>query len=82
MDSSTRLGSVLGGTQPSIYVLDVDYDVAGFARVFADDTKAAYVVEMADDAAIMQKDIDAKVEWSKIWEMVLNADKCKVMHLR
>ena len=47
---------MLGGTLPLIYVIDVDDDVAGFARVFADDTKAAYMVKMADDAAIMQKD--------------------------
>ena len=81
VDSSTPQGTVLGGTLFSIYIVDIDDDVAGFVRKFADDTKAANVVETEEDARVMQNDINVMVEWAKEWKMEFNADKCKVMHL-
>ena len=81
VESSTPQGTVLGGTLFSIYIDDVDDEIESFARKFADDTKAANVVETEGDARRMQRDVDKLMEWAKTWRMVFNAEKCKVLHL-
>ena len=79
--SSVPQGTVLGGTLFTIYIYDVDDGVVAFVRKFADDTKGANVVENLCDAEQMQRDIDSMMEWGREWEMVFNAEKCKVLHL-
>ena len=81
VDSSVPQGTVLGGTMFNIYVDDIDEDVEGFVRKFADDTKDANVVECQSDAEKFQKDIDAMVAWAERWEMAFSVEKCKVIHL-
>ena len=81
VESSTPQGTVLGGTLFNVYVDDVDDDVVGFVRKFADDTKEASVVENEEDAEQLQRDIDAMAKWASEWEMCFNVEKCKVLHL-
>ena len=47
----------------------------------ADDTKAVRKVANDADQQSMQTDIDLLVQWSDTWQMLFNADKCKVMHI-
>ena len=79
--SSTPQGTVLGGTLFTVYIDDVDDDVTGFFRKFADDTKGANIVENRNDADRMQQDINAMMEWGRKWEMSFNVEKCKVLHI-
>jgi len=51
-----------------------------FCKLFADDTKLLAVIRDSKDIDIAQKDLDALVNWSKVWKMKFNEDKCKVMH--
>jgi hypothetical protein len=39
------------------------------------------VLRSADDAKLLQEDIDRAVERSEKWLMLLHMDKCKVMHV-
>ena len=79
--SSVPQGSVLSGTLFKLFVNDIDDGVEFFTRKFADDTKMARVVEEEEDAAALQRDIDAMMKWAKTWGMVFNVEKCKVMHV-
>ena len=81
VSSGVVQGSVLGGTLFNIFIDDIDEAAEG-ARVwkFADDTKAARVVESAEDGEEMQRMIERLAEWADTWGMEFNAKKCKVMH--
>jgi len=50
-------------------------------KLYADDSKLIRVIRSQMDAVRLQNDIDAAVEWSHIWQLPFNVDKCKVMHV-
>ena len=60
---------------------DIDDCVESSTRKFADDTKVAKIVEVEEDSAAQQKDIDLMMRWAETWGMVFNVEKCKVMHV-
>ena len=45
-------------------------------------TKIYHTVYSDEDISALQYDLCNLVEWSKEWQMLFNADKCKVMHVR
>ena len=47
---------------------------------FADDTKLFHKVSSIEEHEKIQNDLHKLVEWSNIWQMKFNADKCKVLH--
>ena len=84
--SGVMQGSVLGGTLFNLFVDDIDEAIRiaicrAIMAKFADDTKAAMIVENEDDAKAMQELIDELSRWAEKWGMVFNAKKCKVMHV-
>lgn len=83
--SSVVQGSVLGGTLFTVYVNDLVRkfpEIAELiAKLFADDTKVAQVVETNEDAERLQRIIDELSKWAKEWAMTFNVKKCKVMHV-
>ena len=80
--SSVLQGSVLGGTLFNIYIDDIsEIFVESLARIFADDTKAAQIVETAEDGRKMQELIDKVAAWASKWRMTFNAKKCKIVHV-
>ena len=52
-----------------------------FCKLFADDTKLIAVIKDNLDYATLQCDIDKLVDWSKLWRMSFNEDKCKAMFI-
>ena len=80
--SSVIQGSVLGGTLFNVYIDDiVEIIVEAFARIFADDTKVAKLVESVEDGGRMQELIDELGRWAVKWRMSFNASKCKIVHV-
>ena len=79
--SGVPQGSVLGPLLFIIYINDIDDCVAGKILKFADDTKIYHTVYSDEDVSDLQSDLCNLVEWSNEWQMLFNADKCKVMHM-
>ena len=79
--SSVVQGSVLGGILFDIFIDDID-DATLEALVwkFADDTKAAKIIETEDDGKKMQDIVDSLAAWAERWGMAFNVKKCKVLH--
>ena len=80
--SSVVQGSVLGGILFDIFIDDID-DAAMEALVwkFADDTKAAKIIESEEDGRRMQIIIDGLGSWAEKWGMAFNVKKCKILHV-
>ena len=47
--------------------------------MFADDTKIYRQITSRSDALKLQSDINSLEEWSKIWQLHFNHDKCHVL---
>ena len=80
-ESGVPQGTVLGGPLFTAYVKDINEWIRAFLRKFADDTKAAAIVNNQVDADRFQKDIDGLLAWAESWVMEFNQAKCKIMHL-
>merc|ERR1712035_290847 len=74
-------GSVLGPLLFLVYINDLDIGVGSKISKFADDTKIASTVQDAQDNFKIQRDLDRLVAWADKWQMELNSQKCKVMHI-
>jgi ribonuclease P/MRP protein subunit RPP40 len=82
--SGVPQGSILGPTLFVIFINDIDLalDLTDlFLSKFADDTKAARVVDTDAEAARLQNDLDGFAQWAREWQMLFNVDKCKVIHV-
>jgi len=49
--------------------------------MFADDTKLWSRISEAADGIKLQEDLDNICKWLNDWQLQLNMDKCKVMHI-
>jgi len=63
-----------------IFINGNDDCVVGKILKFADDTKVYQTVISAEDVSALQSDPSNLIAWSKEWQMLLNVEKCKVMH--
>ena len=48
---------------------------------FADDTKMYHTVYSEEHDRALQFNLCSLVEWSKEWQMLFHADKCRVIHM-
>jgi hypothetical protein len=79
--SGVPQGSVLGPLLFILYINDLPDNIAHHIKIYADDSKILGVIKTEEDKARLQLDIDKAVEWSKMWLMLFNLDKCKCMHV-
>lgn len=79
--SGVPQGSVLGPTLFLIYINDIECGVASSVLKFADDTKIYQSVQTTENIIQLQKDLTSMYDWSLEWQMLLNADKCKCLHI-
>ena len=71
-------GSVLGPLFFLIFINDLDEDLVNLILKFADDTKLFGKVGSAELLESMHRALELLSEWSKIWGLEFNVDKCKV----
>ena len=74
-------GSVLGPLLFLIYINDLPDVVHSFIKLFVDNAKLYAVVKTARDATVVQNDLGSLDNWSEIWQINFNNDKCTHMHL-
>ena len=75
MSSGVPQGSVLGPLLFLIYVNDLPENLSCRSLLYADDLK----IWSARDPNSLQMDVDAVFQWSEVWKLPLNLDKCTHM---
>ena len=81
--SGVPQGSVLGPTLFLIFINDIDgpAEIAGaIIKKFADDTKCFMVVDNEEERERFQNMLDNLADWSSVWQMAFNVDKCHILH--
>ena len=78
--SGVPQGSLLGPALLVIFINDMPCAVSqcSILALFADDAKCFRTIRSASDCVLFQGDIDNLVEWSDVWKMAFNMDKCSL----
>jgi hypothetical protein len=71
-------GSILGPVLFTIFINDLPTHVNCTCKIFADDTK---VFDVTSNNVKLQKDLNKLQEWSELWQLLFNVEKCKVLHM-
>ena len=79
--SGVPQGSVLGPVLFTIYINDLDSGITNIIKKFADDTKLFGPAGSNDEINSIRADLKRLEDWSNLWQMQFNAEKCKVMYL-
>jgi len=79
--SGVPQGSVLGPLLFVIFINDIDEGIVSKISKFADDTKLCAKVNNEEEANTLRNDLERLYKWSEDWNMLLNVDKCAVMHM-
>ena len=74
--SGVPQGSVLGPLLFLIYINDLPRGIQSTVRLFADDCLIYRDINSPSDQLILQSDLDRLQEWSNIWLLKFNLDKC------
>ena len=66
-----------------MYINDLDYHIFIKVLTFADDTKVFRKYSVTNDTVkqSLQADLDKLLQWSDKWQLLLNFDKCKCIHI-
>ena len=79
VDSGVPQGTVLGPLLFLVHINDLPDRVSSSVRLFADDCLLYRPVSSPEDAAALQKDLNALECWSADWGMQFNAKKCYIL---
>jgi len=79
--SGVPQGSVLGPIFFIIFVNEIPDIVNHPCKMYADDTKLLARLDHPLASQKLQTDINNIAEWCKTWQMKLNIEKCKIMHI-
>ena len=79
--SGVPQGSVLAPIMFLIYVNDMPEGINSYINMFADDAKLMKRIISEDSCRELQCDLDKLYDWSQIWKMDFNANKCHVLEM-
>ena len=79
--SGVPQGSVLGPLLFLTYINDLDNGLISRVSEFADDTKLGFNAADPETVRNLQRDLAAFGEWSNVWQIPFNLDKCYVLHV-
>ena len=72
-------GTVLGPILFVVYINDLLDNITSDGFMFADDTKIFRRITTRDDALKLQEDIGKLEDWSNVWQLHFNHEKCHVL---
>ena len=78
--SGVPQGSVLGPLLFTVYVNDLPPCVNSSLMLFADDTKLFHCIRSEMDVVQLQHNINALLEWSKLWLLSFSVSICELVH--
>ena len=64
-----------------VFINDIPRVVKNCFKLFADDAKIYRAIQSEDDTVSLGNDINSLVEWSTLWWLPFNIEKCKCMHI-
>lgn len=65
----------------NIFINDTEVNIIGNMSIFAKNTKLSRAIVTLQDSGGLQKDLDKIVGWAETWQIRVNTEKCKVMHM-
>ena len=74
-------GSILGPLLFLLFVNDLPDWIKSEMRMFVDDTKLWCKIGHVNDSILLQNDLRQLEHWTEKWQLALNTDKCKVLHI-
>jgi ribonucleases P/MRP protein subunit RPP40 len=81
VDSGVPHGSILGPLLFIIFINGIDEGIVSDILKFADDTKIFRKAGTVDNINKLREDLQVLCNWSDMWQMKFNTEKCKVMHI-
>ena len=79
--SGVPQGTVLGPVLFVIYINDLLDNITSHGLMFADDMKIFRLITSREDAIQLQDDVNKLEEWTRIWQVHFNHEKCHVLTL-
>ena len=64
-----------------VYICDLDVNLDSYVFKFADDDRVFSEVSFLDEVENLQSHLDKLHKWSEDWLILLNAQKCKCLHI-
>ena len=62
-----------------VYINDVNENIRSLAWLFSDNCVIYKPITTLQDAEPLQEDLQILSEWTKLWQMKINANKCAVL---
>ena len=79
--SGVPQGSVIGPLLFLMYVDELPTMMRNNMKLFADDSKLWCRIRKIQDSLPLQRDLDVLMEWSRVWQLGFNIEKCKLMKM-
>ena len=79
--SGVPQGTVLGPLMFLTYINDINRNISGTIKLFADDALLFRQIRSDADCLSLQKDLDTLYSWARKWRMQFNASKCHVLQI-
>ena len=74
-------GLVLGPILFAVFINDMPLVIKNCCKLFTDDAKIYSAIQYEDDTVSLENDINSLVEWSTLWRLPSNIEKCKGIHV-
>ena len=79
--SGVPKGTVLGPLLFLICINDIESQVTSSIHLFADDSALCRPIYSESDSLTLQEDISKLQKWASTWQMTLNVNKYKLVHI-